>query len=94
MVVEVVETHPLFVVTVTVYVPAAKEEAVAAVPPEGAHEYVYGVVPPVGVTVAEPLAPAKQETSTLLIASVAEGETVTTTVVVLIHPEAAVPVTV
>jgi hypothetical protein len=35
-----VEIQPLFVVTVTVYVPAAKALAVAAVPPEAAHEYV------------------------------------------------------
>ena len=33
-------------VTVTVYVPAARLEADAAVPPEGDHTYVYGGVPP------------------------------------------------
>jgi hypothetical protein len=41
-------------VTVTVYVPAASPVAVAAVPPDGDHEYVYPGVPPLGVTVAEP----------------------------------------
>ena len=33
-----VPEHPLASVTVTVYVPADKPEAVAAVPPEGDHE--------------------------------------------------------
>jgi hypothetical protein len=38
MVVEAVEIQPLLVVTVTVYVPGASPDAVAAVPPEEAHE--------------------------------------------------------
>jgi hypothetical protein len=46
--------HPAAPVTVQVYVPAHKPEAVAAVPPEGAHAYVYGP-PPNAVTVAEPV---------------------------------------
>jgi len=33
-----VAVHPLASVTVTVYVPADKPEAVAAVPPDGDHE--------------------------------------------------------
>jgi hypothetical protein len=51
-------------------------------------------VPPTGFTVADPLLPPKQETFTLTIDKVAGGVTVTTTVVVLIHPAADVPVTV
>ena len=39
------------------YAPAANPVAVAAVPPDGDHEYVYGEVPPVADTVAEPLLP-------------------------------------
>ena len=45
-----------------VYEPAASPVAVAAVPPEGAHEYEYAGVPPLAETVAEPFEPAKQET--------------------------------
>ena len=43
-------------VTVTVYVPAINPVALAPVPPEGAHAYVYVPVPPVAVTVALPVA--------------------------------------
>jgi hypothetical protein len=42
-------------VTVTVYVPAHKLVAVAALPPDGAQEYVYGAVPPETETEALPL---------------------------------------
>jgi hypothetical protein len=35
---------------------------VAPVPPEGAHEYVYGPVPPAPAAVAEPLFPPLQAT--------------------------------
>ncbi len=45
--------------------PAARPLAVAEVPPLGAHEYVYVGVPPVGVTVAEPEALPKHNTSVL-----------------------------
>jgi hypothetical protein len=44
-------------VTVHVYVPGQRPVAVAAVPPEGAHEYVNGPTPPVVVTVALPVHP-------------------------------------
>ena len=54
-------------VTVTVYVPALRLEAVAAAPPLGLHENKYGAVPPVGVTVAVPLFPLKQLTGVLII---------------------------
>ena len=46
--------HPLALVTVTVYVPEHKVEAVEPVPPEGDHEYVYGAFEPEAVTVAVP----------------------------------------
>jgi len=52
-----VTVHPFASVTVTVYVPADKLFAVALVPPEGAHEYVYEPVPPPAVTVALPVVP-------------------------------------
>jgi hypothetical protein len=55
---------------------------------------VYGVAPPEGVTVADPLLPPKQETGVGVIVRDAAGETVTTTVAVLMQPVAAVPVTV
>ena len=42
----------------------------------------------------EPLFPPKQETFTFVVVSVAGGVTVTVTDVVLVHPVAAVPVTV
>lgn len=50
-----VVVHPLASVTVHVYVFAHNALAVEPVPPDGAHEYVYGAVPPLGVTVAEPV---------------------------------------
>jgi hypothetical protein len=49
--------HALASVMIQVYVPAAKPVAVAAVPPDGAHEYVYPGVPPVADTDAAPLLP-------------------------------------
>ena len=50
-----VEVQPLASTTVTPYDPLTKLVAVAVVCPS-LHEYVYGVVPPVTVTVAEPVA--------------------------------------
>lgn len=44
-------------VTVTVYVPGHRLFAVAALPPDGAQLYVNGPVPPVVVTVADPVQP-------------------------------------
>ena len=43
-------------VTVQVYVPAVSPVAVAAVPPDGAQEYVFVPVPPDAKTVAAPVA--------------------------------------
>ena len=51
----VVREHPLWSVVDTEYVPADKSEAVAPEPPDGDHLYVNGGVPPVTVTVAEPV---------------------------------------
>ena len=47
-----------------VYVPAHNPLAVAPVPPEGAHAYVYVPVPPEATTVALPLHAPKQVTLT------------------------------
>src|SRR6185312_3244777 len=49
-------------VIVTVYVPAAKPVAVAAVPPLGDQLYVLVPVPPLAVMVAEPFVPPLQLT--------------------------------
>jgi len=62
MVVVSVSVHPLASVTVTVYVPAVNEEAVAEEPPPPDHAYVLVPVPPVAEAVADPLEPPKQDT--------------------------------
>jgi hypothetical protein len=49
-----IAVHPLLSVTVIVYPPAANPVAVAFVCPP-VHEYVYGVLPPLGLDVALPL---------------------------------------
>jgi hypothetical protein len=87
IVVLAVALHPLSSVIVQVYVPGASEEAVAAVPPEGAHAYVNGDVPPEGAAVADPLSAPLQDTFVLeLIEALTPAELFTTTVVVLLHP--------
>ena len=55
-------THPFESVTKTVYIPAGNPVAVAALPPEGDQLYVYGEVPPLTVTVAEPSFPPLHRT--------------------------------
>ena len=52
---EAVAEQPFLSDTVTVYVAALRPVAFKFDPPEGDHEYVYGVIPPVAVTVALPL---------------------------------------
>jgi hypothetical protein len=95
MVTLAVATQPLLSVTVTVYVPADKPEAVAPVPPDGAHEYVYVPDPPVAVTVAEPLLPPLQLTFVCAeIVAVGEPAFVMVTVRVMLQPFASVTVTV
>ena len=54
--------HAFASVTVQVYVPAIKPEAVIPVPPNGVQLYVNAPVPPEADIVAAPLLPALQET--------------------------------
>ena len=54
--------QPLASVIVQVYIPAGRAVVVAAVPPDGAQEYVYPGVPPETVTVAAPLLPPLHDT--------------------------------
>lgn len=55
MVNDLVVVQPFASVIVQVKVPAHNALAVAPVPPDGAHEYVYGAVPPEATTVALPV---------------------------------------
>jgi hypothetical protein len=91
MVTVALATQEFASVTVTVYDPATSAVPVAPVPPLGDHAYVYGEVPPAGVTVALPLLPPKQVTFTVavMLAVMAPVE-VTTTVFVITHPFASV----
>jgi hypothetical protein len=54
--------HAFASVTIQLYVPAIKAEAVIPVPPNGVQLYVYAPVPPEADIVAAPLFPALQET--------------------------------
>jgi len=82
-------------VTVTVYVPAARLEADAAVPPEGDHTYVYGGVPPLTEIAAAPSLPPRQETLEDPAVDIEIGVGVVTEVVaVIVQPFASVAVTV
>lgn len=65
--------HPAGELIVHVYVPAQRPVAVAPVPPEGVHEYVYVPVPPEATTVAEPLHPPLQLTFTCDCVAVMAG---------------------
>ena len=56
---DAVPVHPLWSVTVIVYVPPLKPVAVIFVPPDGVHAYVYGDVPPETVAPIDPLFPAQ-----------------------------------
>ena len=81
-------------VTVTVYVPAARPDAVAPVPPED-QRYVYGGVPPLPVTVAEPLLPVKQLTFVIaVIDEIKSVGSVIITEVVVVQPRLSVTVTI
>ena len=62
---DAVAVHAFASVTVTVYVPALRPEAVAFVCPPGAHANVYGDVPPTGVAVALPVLPPLHFTFTI-----------------------------
>jgi hypothetical protein len=87
------EVQPFASVTITVYVPAESPVALDPFPPLGDHAYVYGVVPPVGVTVAEPVLPPKQSTGDELAEVVSTGGCVITTEEVDVHPLRSVTVT-
>jgi len=88
-----VALHPLLSVTVQVYVPGASEDAVAAAPPEGAHVYRNGLLPPVGAAVADPSSAPLQETFDMdVMEAVIPPVLVTETVVVVLHPFASVTV--
>jgi hypothetical protein len=93
--VDAVAVQPFLSVTVTVYVPAVRLVAVALVPPLGAHEYVYGTVPPPAVTVAPPVAPPLHLTLVVeLIEAVRTVGCVIVTAAVAVQPFLSVTVTV
>jgi hypothetical protein len=93
MVVVAAALHPLLSVTVHVYVPGVSEEAVAAVPPEGAHAYTNGLLPPVGAAVADPSSAPLQETfEEEVMEAVMPPVLFTVVVVVVLHPFASVTV--
>jgi hypothetical protein len=89
-----VMVQPFASVTVTVYVPAARPVAEEPVPPLGAHEYVYGAVPPEATTVAEPVVPPLQSTFTCEPVVASAGGCVMLNVLVVVQPFASVTVTV
>jgi hypothetical protein len=70
------------------------DDAVDPVPPEGAHEYVYGDVPPPATTVAEPVLPPLQRTGVEVAEAVTTVGCVTVVEAVLVQPLASVTVTV
>lgn len=77
--------HALESVTTTVYVPAQRAEAVAEVA-ELVQEYVYGLTPPAGTTVADPLHAAKQSGFTELVLRVSAAGWVMVTEAEAEHP--------
>jgi hypothetical protein len=81
-------------VAVHVYVPAHNADAVAPVPPDGVHAYVYGPVPPPTVTVAVPLHAALHVTSVCVPEIVSAVGSVIVAEAVAVHPFASVTVTV
>ena len=86
--------QPFASVAVTLYVPAAKPVAIAAVWPLF-HRYVIMPVPPVPAAVAEPFAPPKQLTfvEALMLTDTAEAGSEIITVAVSVQPLASVTVT-
>jgi hypothetical protein len=82
-----VAVHPPgFEVTVTVYTPAHNPVALAPVPPEGAHAYVYEPGPPDGVTLAEPVHDPLQRIFVCDPVVVSAGGCVMLNVCVAVHP--------
>ena len=92
MVNDCVRVHPFASVTVTVYVPAHRPVADAPVPPDGAHEYVYGPTPPVATTDATPVHPPLHRTLVCVGVSVMAGGAVMENVRVAVQPPEAVTV--
>jgi hypothetical protein len=89
-----VDVHPFASVAVTVYDPAAKPVAVAPVA-ELLHKYVFVPVPPVALTVAEPVDAPLHKTFTCdeIVAETAVGW-VNVELAVAVNPPVAVTVTV
>ena len=90
----VVIVHPFASVTVTVYAPALSPLAVAAVPPDGDHEYVYPAVPLLATTLALPEFPPLHKTAVAVAEDVSNVGWVTAVTAVDVHPIASVTVTV
>jgi hypothetical protein len=89
-----VTVHPLASLTAIVYVPAAREEAVAEVPPTGDQEYVIGAAPPVTLAVALPLPAPKQVTLVDVTVTCGPEEFATVTLCVPVQRLASVTVSV
>jgi hypothetical protein len=81
--------HPFASVIVQVYDPAARFDALAPVPPDGAHEYVYPGVPPDGDAVAVPVL-AEHPVGVLVALAVNAEGAVMLNVFVSVHPFASV----
>ena len=79
--------HPAGELIVHVYVPAQRPLAVAPVPPEGVHAYVYVPVPPEATTVADPLHAPLHVTFTCEVVAVIAGGCVMLNVAVVVHVE-------
>ena len=95
MVAEIVLEQPFPSVTVHVYVPGARPEAVAAVPPEGDQLYVNVPVPPVVVILALPVAPPLQLTLVIVPNEMtAAPKLLIEAVVDIVQPAASVTITV
>ena len=85
--------HPFASVTVTVYEPATRFDAVAPDPPVGLQRYVSAPVPPLAFTEADPFA-EPHVAAVDVVAAVIAGGSVIVMFAALIHPVASVTVTV
>ena len=82
---EAFPVQPFASVNTTVYVPARRPVAVAAVPPDGDHAYVYGATPPLTTTFAEPLA-LPHVAGVNDVVALSAGGCVMVNVLVAVHP--------
>jgi len=89
-----VVVQPCASVIVQVYVFALSPLAEEPVPPDGAHAYVYGPVPPEAVTEAVPFAPPLQETFVCACVALSTVGCVIVTTAVPLQELASVTVTV